>query len=309
MTGAFRNIGGTIESVDSNAGTLTVKDLTSNKTVKMKITTDSQVRKLPQPMAQRIAIRLKGISPDAAGASNGAAKPGVPAAGEAQTTGGTQSGGGAQRLQGGAGGGTGGSPRNGGGGDIQQMLSRLPASALGDFQKGDAVMIVATSGQSDSEAVAITVLGGVEPILQASPQGQTSILTPWSYELRRWRYRHTVKENDAFKQTKRKRDSGMKSSVSGTIQRAACISSLAVLLFVGTALAQTTTGILRGQVTDPSGAAVVGATVLLTPASGDAKGATSWQGRHVRNQGPASREATSWKQPRKDLPYSASPMW
>ena len=62
------------------------------------------------------------------------------------------------------------------------MLSRLPATPLGDFQKGDAVMIVATSGESDSQPTVITLLGGVEPILQASPQGQApSILTPWSF--------------------------------------------------------------------------------------------------------------------------------
>ena len=51
---------------------------------------------------------------------------------------------------------------------------------IADFQKGDAATIVATIGQSDSAAVAITVLGGVEPLLQASPQGQASILTPWT---------------------------------------------------------------------------------------------------------------------------------
>ena len=67
----------------------------------------------------------------------------------------------------------------GGGGDLQQLLSRLPANTLADFQKGDAVMIVATTGQRETQATAITLLGGVEPILQASPQG-VSILTPWS---------------------------------------------------------------------------------------------------------------------------------
>jgi len=185
VTGAFRNIAGTIEAVDSTAGTLTVVDLASHKPVQIKITSDSQVRKLPQPIAQRIAMRLKGITPDAAGApngaANGAAKPAAPAGG-AQTTSGAPGGGGSQGGQGGAGGAMGGGPpRSGGGGDIQQMLSRLPASPLADFQKGDAVMIVATSGQNDSEAVAITVLGGVEVILQASPQGEaSSILTPWS---------------------------------------------------------------------------------------------------------------------------------
>lgn len=168
VTGAFRNLAGTIESVDAGAGTLTVEDLASNKPVQVKITSDSQVRKLPQPIAQRIAMRLKGITSEAA---SGAAKPATPPAVGAQA--------GAQGSQGGAGGGMGGAPRNGGG-DIQQMLSRLPASSLGDFQKGDAVMIVATTAQSDSAAVAITVLGGVEPLLQASPQGQASILTPWS---------------------------------------------------------------------------------------------------------------------------------
>jgi hypothetical protein len=173
VTGTFRNIAGTVDAVDAGAGTLTVKDLASNKAVQVKITSDSQVRKLPQPIAERIAMRLKGIAPDAAGAANGAAKPGAPPAA------GAPPGGGAQGSQGGAGGGMGGPPRNGGG-DIQQMLSRLPASTLGDFQKGDAVMIVATTGQSDSAAVAITVLGGVEPLLQASPQGQASILTPWT---------------------------------------------------------------------------------------------------------------------------------
>jgi hypothetical protein len=173
VTGAFRNIAGTIESVDAGAGTLTVKDLASDKPVQVKITSDSQVRKLPQPIAQRIAIRLKGITAEAGGAASGAAKPATPPAV------GAQAGDGAQGSQGGAGGGMGGAPRNAGG-DIQQMLSRLPASSLGDFQKGDAVMIVATTAQSDSAAVAITVLGGVEPLLQASPQGQASILTPWS---------------------------------------------------------------------------------------------------------------------------------
>ena len=35
-------------------------------------------------------------------------------------------------------------------------------------------------GQEIEGPMAITVLGGVEPLLQASPQGQASILTPWS---------------------------------------------------------------------------------------------------------------------------------
>jgi hypothetical protein len=56
----------------------------------------------------------------------------------------------------------------------------MPSATLADLQKGDAVMIVATPGASDGSVVAITLLAGVEPILQASPTGGQSILTPWS---------------------------------------------------------------------------------------------------------------------------------
>jgi len=67
----------------------------------------------------------------------------------------------------------------------------------------------------------------------------------------------------------------MKFSLGATIQRITCIAGLIVLFFAGRSFAQAPTGILRGQVTDPSGAAVVGATVLVTPTSGEAKGAQS----------------------------------
>jgi hypothetical protein len=183
VTGAFRNISGMIASVNPGAGTITLTDLVTKKPVEVKVTADSQVRKLPAPMAQRIAMRLKGGAPDGntgnaavhGGGANGAAAAQTPSPAQ-----GTGNSGGAGMASGGPSGpgGPGGGAR-GAGGDLQQMLARLPANKLADFQKGDAVMIVATSGQQESQATAITMLGGVEPILQASPQG-ASILTPWS---------------------------------------------------------------------------------------------------------------------------------
>jgi hypothetical protein len=178
VSGAFRNISGTISAVNASAGTVTVNDLTTKKTVEVKVTGDSQLRKLPQQMAARIAARLKGGADGApaGGAGNGnAANGGAATAASAPSL---QGGAGAGVSGGAAGaGGMGGGAR--GGGDMQQMLTRLPANTLADFQKGDAVMIVATSGANPGSATAITLLGGVEPILQASPQG-ASILTPWS---------------------------------------------------------------------------------------------------------------------------------
>src|SRR5258708_21160675 len=50
---------------------------------------------------------------------------------------------------------------------------------------------------------------------------------------------------------------------------------LSLLVFLTTAFAQTPTGTLRGQVTDPSGAAVANATVVLLPAEGASSTATT----------------------------------
>ena len=164
VSGTFHNISGTISSIDAAKSTLTVSDLSTKKNLELSVTSDSQMRKLPVPVAQRIAMRLKGISPDASG-QNGAPGSGGASQGTPPQTG-----------QGSAG--ASGGP---GGGDMQQMLGRLPVSPLGDFQKGDAVMIVATSGAGGARPTVITLLGGVEPILQSAPQGQaSSILTPWS---------------------------------------------------------------------------------------------------------------------------------
>ena len=59
------------------------------------------------------------------------------------------------------------------------MLSRLPAVPLADFQKGDAVILVSTEG-TEAGVTAITMVGGVEPILTAAPSSQAMMLSPWS---------------------------------------------------------------------------------------------------------------------------------
>ena len=181
VSGTFRNIAGTVSSIDSAAGTITVMDLVVKKSITVKITADTQLRKLSPAIAQGIAMRLKGGSADApaaaggAGATTAASAPPKPADGAAGSQAGGQGGqaggaGGAGRPAGAAGGGR--------GGDLGQMLSRMPAATLADLQKGDAVMIVTTEGTQEGGATAITLLAGVEPLLQAS--GASSILTPWT---------------------------------------------------------------------------------------------------------------------------------
>ena len=59
VSGSFRNIAGTIVSTDAAANTFTVKDLVTKKTVTIKATADSDLRKLDPQMAQMIAMRLR----------------------------------------------------------------------------------------------------------------------------------------------------------------------------------------------------------------------------------------------------------
>jgi co-chaperonin GroES (HSP10) len=151
VAGTFRNIAGLVTAVDSAQSTLTVEDLMTKKPVTVRITADSQMKELPAQLAQGLAMRLKG------GAAHDAAPEGAPAAPPAAGT----------------------RTRNA---DLNQMLTRLPAAALGDLHKGEAVMIVSTMGSAGQLPAAVTLLGGVEPILTAAPTGRgtESLLTPWS---------------------------------------------------------------------------------------------------------------------------------
>jgi len=174
VSGTFRNIAGIISALDASAGTVTVQDLALKKSVTVKITADSQLRKLPPPIAQRIAARLKGTPAEAPSTATTAGGASSAANSEPSTKpNGPPS----------AGSGSGGMGRSGGGGsgDLQQAISRMPAATLVDLQKGDAVMVVATEGGPNGVPTVITLLGGVEPILEASPKSSAStILSPWS---------------------------------------------------------------------------------------------------------------------------------
>src|SRR3984957_6060276 len=84
VSGSFRNISGTINSIDAGTNTITVQDLVTKKPVVVQISQTSQLRKLPAPMAQRIAARLKGGSGDAPAAAGANAGGAAGAAGSAQ---------------------------------------------------------------------------------------------------------------------------------------------------------------------------------------------------------------------------------
>jgi hypothetical protein len=154
VSGTFRNIAGTVTDVRGN--TIVIQDLASKSPVTVKISAESQMRKLPLQFAERLAARLKGQSGESSAPQN---------AGQSQPSDQTAVG----------------ASNRAGGGDLQQMLTRMPAATLVDLQKGDAVMVVATQGTEKDSPTVVTLLAGVEPILRASPKGgQDMILSPWT---------------------------------------------------------------------------------------------------------------------------------
>ena len=195
VSGSFRDIAGTVVSTDAANKNVTLMDLATKKPVVVSVSSDSELRMLPPFVATRIAMRLKGGSPDPAADARtpGRSRPeaantkpgqeggnrvwqGRGAPGDADGSGQFGGGGGMQGGSGGTWRGNGGTP------DFQQMLSRMPAISISDLNKGDAVMLVATEGTSSSGPTAIKLIAGVEPLLSAAPAGAGAamILSPWN---------------------------------------------------------------------------------------------------------------------------------
>lgn len=170
VSGSFRNISGTIVSLDSAASTFVVKDLLTKKPVTVHITADAQMHALPEMMARMLAARLKSTTPGAGAAARGQGSPGaVPVRGP--------DGQGGEQRSAQAGGGQWAGVGQTQSGSMQQMLNRTPVIQFSDLKKGNAVMLVSTQGAS--EVTAITLLSGVEPLLEA-PEASQNLLSNWS---------------------------------------------------------------------------------------------------------------------------------
>jgi hypothetical protein len=164
VSGSFRNISGTVSSIDAANSTVTLKDLATKKNVTVRVSPDTEMRRLPEMMARIIAARLKGTAPAGGGPNTAVRAQGAPQAPP-------QGAPGPQGMQGGNGAG------RRGGGDMEQVLERAPAIKIADLQKGEALMLVSTEGAAD--VTAIKLLAGVEPLLE-SPEASRNLLANWS---------------------------------------------------------------------------------------------------------------------------------
>jgi len=166
VAGTFRNYSGLIASIDTAAGTITLKDLTTKKTVTVAVTSSSDVHRLPPMLAARVAAQMKGTP----AAATDASAPAGPPPGGGYPRGGPGGYGGSDAQRAGR-----------AGTDLSAMMSRLPTETLSGLKVGEAVMIVATLPGAESEkSTAVTLLTGVDQVLAASPTGQATTLSPWS---------------------------------------------------------------------------------------------------------------------------------
>jgi hypothetical protein len=68
------------------------------------------------------------------------------------------------------------------GGDLQPMLESSPSMTLADLKTGDAIVVSSTVGATTERVTAITLLGGVEPILRR-PGTQEMSLGSWTLDI------------------------------------------------------------------------------------------------------------------------------
>lgn len=167
VSGKFSNVAGLVLATDAAANTITVKDLIGKKTVTLRISPDSQLRALPPEAAQRMAMRMKAAGSTESGKGNSAPTQESPAM-QHEGPAGASAGANGKRF-------------GGGSGDLQQALNRMPETSVSQLKKGDAVLVVATESASAQPQTVITLVSGVEPILEAAPRGsQSMVLTPWT---------------------------------------------------------------------------------------------------------------------------------
>ena len=159
--GTFKIAGGTVTALDIANNQIKINDLKTKKPLTIIFKPDSVIRRFPEGGAMML-----GGGPGGPGAGGpGQARP----QGQGQT----------QTPQGAGQGGPQG-PRPGGGGNMADMLERLPVISINELKVGDTILMSSLPGADPSQLTAISLVSGVEPLLQmmaarqqggARPQG------------------------------------------------------------------------------------------------------------------------------------------
>lgn len=145
--GTFVTKAGSIVRVDTEAGELTMRELSSGQTLMVKVREDSQLKRMPDFPGMGAGSRGEGM----AGPPFGGGLPG-------EAFGGPPPG---MRPPGMAGG-----PGRGGPRDLSQMLERMPDAKLEELQPGETIVVSSTEGRERGRLTAIMLLANAGPLLE-----------------------------------------------------------------------------------------------------------------------------------------------
>jgi len=161
--GTFKIAGGSVTAIDPANHTVTINELQTKKPLTITLK--------PETVVRRFQMMMGGIG-GGAGAPGGGSVPGPGAQGQGAGNGQGQAA--ANRPTPGAGPGAGGGqgpgaggPRPGGGGmNMADMLERLPTISINELKVGDMIIMSTLPGSDPTKTTAISMVAGVEPLLQ-----------------------------------------------------------------------------------------------------------------------------------------------
>src|ERR1035438_1469728 len=130
--GTFMVKGGTITAINPETKEVTVKELTGKKRLVIRLTADSQLKRMPDMAAMMIGGR---------GGPPGGMPGGAPQGGR-------------------------GMPGAPGGFDIGQMVERMPQARIEDLKAGETIVVSSASNAKNDHITAILLLGNAEALLQ-----------------------------------------------------------------------------------------------------------------------------------------------
>ncbi len=151
LTGSFRMVGGKITAIDVAKKEITIKDAQTNKPLVIIVNDGVLLKKFPAEMAQMMALRLGGGTPQGGNVTVRPPNTGQP----------TTPPGGTPRPNGQA----------GGRGEFDDLLNNFPNISLADLKIGDSIAASSAANATQNRVTAIKLVSGVEAFLNA-PQAQ-----------------------------------------------------------------------------------------------------------------------------------------
>jgi len=153
--GTFKIAGGTVTAIDAAANTVTINELQTKKPLTITLKPETVVRRFQMMMGgMGGGAAAPGGQGQGAGNGQGQATANRPAPGAVAGTGGGQ------------GPGAGGQRPGGGGMNMADVLERLPTISINELKVGDMIIMSTLPGSDPTKTTAISMVTGVEPLLQ-----------------------------------------------------------------------------------------------------------------------------------------------